>query len=86
MHAAQEIVYAEIGHYYAKKREGDVHMINQRLTENGKRLRMYYHSINHESDECPGLLAVPTPVSAPTHVCPNGPDEYAYAHGGEGRV
>ena len=86
MHAAQEIVYAEIGHYDAKERKGDVYMVYKGLAENRKGLGMHYHGVDHEGDECPCLLAVPAPVVAPTHVCPYGAYEDAYAHGGEGRV
>ena len=33
-----------------------------------------------------GILAIPTPVITPTHVSPDGSDEDAESHRGEGRV
>ena len=47
---------------------------------------MHYYGIYHKGDERPRLLAIPTPVITPAHVSPDGSDEDAESHRGEGRV
>ena len=86
VHAREEIVHAEVRHGNAHECQGDVDVIHQRLAENRQTLRMHHHGINHEGDERPSLLAVPTPVSTPTHIRPDGTDEDSESHRGEGRV
>ena len=86
MHSGKEVIYSEICHGNAHECQGDVNVIYQRLAEDRQALCMYHHSINHKGDECPCFLAVPTPVITPTHVCPDGTNEDAEPHRGEGRV
>ena len=86
MHAREEIVHTEVGHGDAQEGKGDVDVIHQRLAENRQALRMHYYCINHKGDERPRLLAIPTPVITPAHVSPDGSDEDAEPHRGEGRV
>ena len=86
MHAREEIVHTEVGHGDTQEGKGDVNVIYQRLAEDRQTLCMYHHGINHEGDERPGLLAIPTPVITPAHVSPDGSDEDAESHRGEGRV
>ena len=86
MHAREEIVHTEVGHGNAHECQGDVNVIYQRLAEDRQALRMHYYGINHKGDECPCFLAVPTPVITPAHVSPDGSDEDAESHRGEGWV
>ena len=86
VHAREEIVHTEVGHGDAQECQGDVNMIHQWLTEDWQTLCMYHHGIYHEGDECPSLLAIPTPVITPAHVSPDGSDEDAESHRGEGWV
>lgn len=83
MHAREEEVDAEVRHGDAQEGKGDVDVIHQRLAENRQTLRMHHYGIYHEGDECPRLLAVPTPIRAPTDICPDGSDEDAESHRGE---
>ena len=86
MHAREEIVHTEVGHDDTQEGQGDVNVIYQRLAEDRQALRMHYYGINHKGDERPSLLAIPTPVITPAHVSPDGSDEDAESHRGEGWV
>ena len=61
-------------------------MIEEWFAEDREALRMCHHGINHESDECPRLLAVPAPIVSPTYIRSNSSDENAESHGSKGRV
>ena len=86
MHSCEEVVHSEVCHHYTQESKRDVDVVDERLAEDGQALRMYNHSIYHKGNECPGLLAVPTPVGSPAYVRPDGTDEDTEAHGGKGRV
>ena len=86
VHAREEIVHTEVGHGDTQEGQSDVDVIHQRLAENRQALRMHYYGIYHKGDERPRLLAIPTPVITPAHVSPDGSDEDAESHRGEGWV
>ena len=86
MHAAEEIVYAEIGHQDGEESQYHVEMEVAGITQPWDALLMDGHGIDHERDECPGLFGVPAPVCAPRHVGPDGTDEDAETHAGEGGI
>jgi len=86
MHSREEVIDSEIGHHDAQEGKGDIDVVGEWLAEDWQALCMHYHGIYHEGDERPRLLAVPTPISTPTYVCPDGTDEDAEAHGGEGWI
>ena len=86
VHSCKEVVYSEVCHGDTQEGQGDVDVIHQRLAENRQALRMHYYGIYHKGDERPRLLAIPTPVITPAHVSPDGSDEDAESHRGEGRV
>ena len=86
VHSCKEVVYSEVCHDDAKESQGDIDVVGERLAEDRQALRVNYHGIYHEGDECPCLLAVPTPVGSPADICPDGSDEDAETHGCESRV
>ena len=86
MQAPEDIVYAEIGHDDAEKRQHHIEMIDLRTTEYRECVCMQNYGIYHEGDERPRLLRVPTPISSPTDVCPYSADEDAKTHGDDGWI
>ena len=86
MHTRKEVVDTEVSHHDAQEGEGDVDVIGEGLAEDRQALRVYYHCIYHKGDERPSLLAVPTPVIAPTDIRPDGTDEDTEAHTGQGWI
>ena len=86
MHAAEEIVHAEIGHQDGEESQYHVEMVVAGVAQPGNALLVNGYGIDHESDERPGLFGVPTPVCAPRHVGPDGTDEDAESHAGEGGI
>ena len=86
MHTRKEVVDAEVSHHDAQEGEGDIDVVGEWLAEDRQALRVNYHSIYHKGDERPSLLAVPTPVIAPTDIRPDGTDEDTEAHTGQGWI
>ena len=86
MHSSEEIVHSEVCHDDAQECQGYVDVIGERFAEDRQTLRMHYHSIYHKGDESPSFLAVPTPISSPTYVCPDSTNEDTEAHGCEGWI
>ena len=86
MHSAEEIVHAEIGHQDGEESQYHVEMVVAGTAQPRDALLMNGYGIDHESDERPGLLGIPTPVGAPRHIGPDGTDEDAEAHAGEGGI
>ena len=86
VHTRKEVVDTEVSHHDAQEGEGDIDVVGEWLAEDRQALRVNYHSIYHKGDERPRLLAIPTPVITPAHVSPDGSDEDAEPHRGEGRV
>ena len=86
VHTRKEVVDTEVSHHDAQEGEGDVDVVGEWLAEDRQALRVNYHSIYHKGDERPSLLAIPTPVVAPTDIRPNGTDEDAEAHTGQGWI
>ena len=84
MHTRKEVVDTEVSHHDAQEGEGDIDVVGEWLAEYRQALRVNYHSIYHKGDECPSLLAIPTPVVAPTDIRPDGTDKDAEAHTGQG--
>ena len=75
VHAREEVVYSEICHDDAQEGKGHVDVVGEGLAEDRQALGVYHHRIYHKGDECPSLLAVPTPVVAPAHVSPDSTDK-----------
>ena len=86
VHSREEVVYSEVSHHDAQEGKGDIDVIGERLAEDRQALCMHYHRIYHKGDERPSLLAVPTPVIAPTDIRPDGTDEDTEAHTGQGWI
>ena len=86
MHSCEEVVYSEVSHHDAQEGKGDVDMVGERLAEDRQALGVYHHCIYHKGNECPGLLAVPTPVVAPAHISPDSTDEDAETHASQGWI
>ena len=86
MHTAKEIVHAEIGHQNGKESQYHIEVVVAGTAQPGDALLVNGYGIDHESDERPGLFGVPTPVCAPRHVGPDGTDEDAESHAGEGGI
>ena len=86
VHPREEVIYSEVCHDDAQEGEGDIDVVGEGLAEDRQALRVNYHSIYHKGDERPSLLAVPTPVIAPTDICPDGTDEDTEAHTGQGWI
>ena len=86
MHAAEEIVHAEIGHEEREESQDHVKMVVARGAQPGDGTVVDGDSIDHQRDECPRFFRVPAPVGAPRDVGPDGTDEDTKAKAGEGRV
>ena len=86
MHTRKEVVDTEVSHHDAQEGEGDIDVVGEWLAEDRQALRVNYHSIYHKGDERPSLLAIPTPVVAPTDIRPDGTDKDAEAHTGQGWI
>ena len=70
MHAAEEVVDAEIGEENGEEGYEHEEVIGAWLPEGGDALCMERHGIYHEGDERPCLFGVPAPIGAPADVCP----------------
>jgi len=77
MHAAEQVVDAEVGHQQREEGEEEVDVIGHRATEGGPSVGVDDDGVDHERDQGPRLLRVPAPVRAPRDVGPNGADEDA---------
>ena len=86
MHAAEEVVHTEIGHEDGKESKYHVGVVDHGATEDRQRLSVDDDGIDHEGDERPCFLWVPTPLVSPRHIGPNGSDEDAETHRGKGRI
>ena len=86
VHAAQEVVYAEVGHDDGEEGQHHHQVVSAGTLKGGKRLGVQGNGIDEEGDEGPRLLWIPSPVVAPAHVGPDGADEDAHAEGGDGRI
>ena len=86
MHATKQVIDAEIGHEQGEEREEEVEVIGHRATKAGPSMGVNDDGVNHERDQGPRLLRIPTPVGAPRDVGPDGADEDADTERGKGWV
>ena len=75
MHPTQEVIHAEIGHQYSQEGQEHVKMEELGTTEIVQTVCMEWKRIDHERDKCPDFFRIPSPITSPRNICPNGTDE-----------
>ena len=86
VHAAQEEIDAEVGHEDGEESQDHEEMEVARTSEPRETLGVEGKTIDQEGDECPYLFGIPTPLSTPRDIGPDGADEDACRHAEEGRI
>jgi len=86
MHAAEEIVDAEIGHDERKESQNHEEVVVGGLSQPRKRAVVKRYGIDHQRDERPCLFRVPAPIGAPRDVGPDGSREDTKAETGDGWI
>ena len=86
VHAAQEEIDSEVGHEDGEEGQDHEEMEVARTAEPRETLGVEGKTIDQEGDECPYLFGIPTPISTPRDIGPDGADEDASRHAEEGGI
>src|SRR5574344_2802551 len=86
MHSTKQIVYSKICHKYACKRYYHVNVKYTWFCEFGYCLCVQWQRIDEHCYQCPRLFGVPSPISAPTLLCPHCSNKYSGCKQKYGRV
>ena len=86
MHPSQQEIHSEIGHQYRQGSQQQIGMKSTGTTEPRQAIAMESHRIEHERDERPNLLRVPSPIASPRDIRPHGSQKDAGAQKEQGGI
>lgn len=86
MQTAKHEVDSEVGEEYEQECHHAVDVEGKRLLQETYGAGMEHGRIDKHCNQCPHFFRVPTPVSAPTDICPYSPQEDAYSQAEDSRI